>query len=108
MPQYLVLYRADVSADDQMQQSEEAAQADMQAWTDWADSVGPAVVDLGTPLVAVRSVSADGVSVASATVAGYSIVEAPSADAAAALFSNHPHLNIGTVEVYETLEVPGA
>ena len=108
MPQYLVLYRADVSAADQMQQSDAAAQADMRAWTDWADSVGPAIVDFGTPLVAVRGVTADGITAATASVAGYSIVEAPDADAAAALFRSHPHLSIGTVEVYETLAVPRA
>jgi len=41
------------------------------------------------------------------TVAGYSIVEAPDADAAAALMEGHPHLEVGTIQLHEALEVPG-
>ncbi len=107
MAKYLVLYHADVGAEEQMQQSEEDAQADMQAWTDWAAGVGPALVDFGTPLGQVCEVTVDGTSTPSTTVGGYSIVEAADVDGAAALMTGHPHLQIGTIRLHEALDVPG-
>jgi len=44
---------------------------------------------------------------APSTAAGYSIVEAADADAAAALMDGHPHLKLGAIEVLETIELPG-
>jgi hypothetical protein len=107
MAKYLVLYRADVSAAQQMEQSPEEGQAEMQEWMAWAGKVGDALTDLGTPLGNGRSVSSAGASSSSSDVAGYSIVEAPDADAAAALMDGHPHLKIGTIEVLEAIELPG-
>lgn len=106
MAKYLVLYHADTSAQDQMQQSDEEAQAEMQAWGVWAGKVGDALLELGSPLGEARSVSSAGVSMASSTAAGYSIVEAADADAAAALMVGHPHLKTGTIEVLETIDLP--
>lgn len=107
MAKYLVLYHADVGAEEQMQQSEEAGQAGMQAWMDWAGRTGPALLDFGTPLGQARAVTSDGTSTPTTTVAGYSIVEAPDADAAAALMEGHPHLEVDTIRLHEALEVPG-
>ena len=107
MTKYLVLYNADVGAEEQMQQSEEDAQASMQAWMDWAARVGPALVDFGTPLGQAREVTSEGASTPSTTVGGYSIVEAADADAAAALMVGHPHLELGTIRLHEALAVPG-
>ena len=107
MTRYLVLYHSDVSAEEQMQQSEAEGQASMQAWMDWAGRTGPALTDFGTPLGNPRRVGPDGASAATTTIAGYSIVEAADADAAAALMVGHPHLEIGTIEVLEGIELPG-
>lgn len=108
MTKYLVLYHADVGAEEQMeQQSEEAGAASMQAWTDWAGRVGPALLDFGTPLGQAREVTSDGTSTPTTTVGGYSIVEAADADAAAALMEGHPHLENGTILLHETVELPG-
>ncbi|MCD2443801.1 YciI family protein [Agromyces sp. SYSU K20354] len=107
MAKYLVLYHADVSAEQQMQQSEADGQAEMQAWMDWAGAAGDAVVDLGTPLGEVRMVTSGGASTSSTTVAGYSIVEAADADAAAAIMTGHPHLKIGTIAIHEMAAIPG-
>ncbi|BDZ53485.1 YciI family protein [Agromyces marinus] len=104
MTTYLVLYHADVSAEEQMQQSESEGQAAMQAWMAWAGQAGDALVDFGTPLGAARHVGAEGTA---STIAGFSIIEAPDADAAAALMDGHPHLELGTIEILEQLSVPG-
>jgi hypothetical protein len=107
MAKYLVLYHSDTSAEEQIQQSDEEAQAEMQEWGVWAGKVGGALIDMGTPLGNARSVSSEGASSSSATVGGYSIVEAADADAAAALMVGHPHLKTGSIEVLETIQLPG-
>ncbi|WP_353813723.1 YciI family protein [Agromyces sp. SYSU T00266] len=107
MAKYLVLYRADVSAEEQMQQSPEEGQAEMQEWMAWAGKVGDALADFGSPVGNGRAVGASGASASSSDVAGYSIVEAADADAAVALMDAHPHLKVGTIEVLEALEIPG-
>ncbi|MGR2751915.1 hypothetical protein [Agromyces arachidis] len=107
MPKYLVLYRADVSAEAQMEQSAEEGQAEMQEWMAWGGRVGDALVDFGTPLGNGRAVGASGTGPSSSDVAGYSLVDAADADAAAALMEGHPHLKVGTIEVLEALELPG-
>ncbi|MFE5673345.1 YciI family protein [Agromyces sp. NPDC056523] len=107
MTKYLVLYHADVGAEEQMQQSEADAQAGMQVWMDWAQGAGAALLDFGTPVGNARRVDADGADAATTTVGGYSLVEAADADAAAALMKGHPHLRIGTIEVLESIDLPG-
>lgn len=107
MSKFVLLYTADVSADDQMQLSDEESAAATQEWVDWAGRVGEALVDFGMPLGNGKTVSADGVSPSASTIGGYSIVEAADLDAASALTAGHPHLKIGRIEVLETLPVPG-
>lgn len=97
MTNYLVLYRADTTASEQMANATpEQAQAGMQAWMDWFEKAGPAIVDGGSPL------SGD-----DRTVAGYSVLQADSREALDAVLEGHPHLMVGTVEVYEALPMPG-
>jgi hypothetical protein len=106
---YLVLYHAPVSAREQMASStpEEAA-AGMEAWMAWAGRCGDALVDLGLPLGDATSVSAGSSNAADTTIAGFSILQADSADAAAALLDGHPHLGWGgTIELHEALPLPG-
>jgi hypothetical protein len=107
MATYLVLYHSDVSAEQQMQQSDDDAQASMQEWNEWAGRAGSALVDFGAPVGNARRVSSAGASSADSTVGGYSIVEASDADAAAALMDGHPHLKVGTIEVLEAIDLPG-
>ncbi|MGR0319879.1 YciI family protein [Agromyces sp. ZXT2-3] len=107
MAKYLVLYRADVSAEEQMQQSPEEGDASMQEWMAWAGKVGGALTDFGSPVGNGRAITSAGTSSSTSDVAGYSIVEAADADAAAALMDGHPHLEIGTIEVLEAIELPG-
>lgn len=108
MPKYMVLYRAPVSAADQIEvTSPEDGQAVMQAWMAWAGKVGPALVDMGSPLASSGSVGAapgDGL-----PVAGYAMLEAESADAVAGLLDGHPHLAMdgASIEYLEYLPIPG-
>ncbi|WP_236792385.1 YciI family protein [Amycolatopsis sp. GM8] len=97
MTNFLVLYRADVSAAEQMANATpEQQQAGMQAWMDWFAKAGDAVVDGGSP------VSGDDKS-----IGGYSVLQAKSRDALDAILENHPHTQIGTIEVLECLTMPG-
>lgn len=97
MTNFLVLYRADTTAMEQMSNATpEQAQAGMQAWTAWFENAGPAVVDGGAPL------SGD-----DRTLAGYSVLQAESRDALDAILDSHPHRQVGTFEVYEALPTPG-
>ena len=97
MTNFLVLYKADATAAEQMANATpEQAQAGMQAWMEWFSKAGDAVVDGGSPL------SGD-----DRTISGYSIVQAESREALDALLEGHPHLMVGTLEVYESLPMPG-
>ncbi|GAA4081782.1 hypothetical protein ACFFOS_27585 [Nocardioides kongjuensis] len=97
MTKYLVLYRSDSSAQEQMASaSPEAQQAGMQAWMEWFGRAGDAVVDGGSP-----------VSGGDSTVGGYSILETESREALDDLLAAHPHLAVGTIDVHEFLAMPG-
>ncbi len=101
MTKYLVLYKAEQSAQQQMSgASPEEAQAGMAAWMDWQQRVGPALVDMGSP-VAPADQAAD------PSIGGYSIVQADSPEALEKVLDGHPHLQIGTIETHQFLDMPG-
>ncbi|NUT59083.1 MAG: hypothetical protein HOQ00_09625, partial [Agromyces sp.] len=111
MTKYLVLYVSPTSAQEQIANAtpEEGA-AGMEAWTAWAGRVGPALVDLGSPTMAVGSVvSGSGSAAGDGYIGGFSIMEAESADAVRGLLADHPHLMLdgASIEVLEFLELPG-
>jgi len=101
---YLVLYRSGMTASEQMASSTpEQAQAGMEAWMAWAGQAGDAVVDLGSPTSVVDPGGDSG-----DPIGGYSIMQAESHDALAALLENHPHKAMGgTIETLECLSMPG-
>jgi hypothetical protein len=101
---YLVLYRSNITASQQMAQSTpEQAQAGMDAWTAWAEQAGDAVVDLGTPLEVVKNGGDSG-----NPIGGYSILQAQSNEALGKVLENHPHKAMGgTIETLECLQIPG-
>ena len=107
MAKFLVLYRAPLSAREQMENvTPEQAQAGMDLWMAWAGRAGDAIVDLGAPLGDAATV---GNGEAYGDVVGYSILEAASRDAVVELVQDHPHFHTrgGQVEVHEMLPVPG-
>ena len=104
MAKFLILYRAKVSAAEQMSQNDpEQAAAGMQAWMDWAQNAGDAVVDLGSPLGVIDAGGDEG-----DPIGGYSILQAESATGLAAVLDGHPHMAWGgTIETLEMLAIPG-
>jgi hypothetical protein len=109
MTKYLLLYRAPVSAQEQMANADpEQAQAGMDAWMTWADKAGSAITDMGSPTQPVATVP-DGAAGGSGFIGGYSLMEAGSLDELKGLLDGHPHLMMdGTsIEVLELLPVPG-
>ena len=95
MARFLVLYRAPVSAREQMANvTPEQAQAGMDLWGAWAGRAGDAIVGKGQ---------------AYGDLAGYSILEADSRDAMMELLQDHPHFHTpeGQVELHEMLPIPG-
>ena len=108
MTKYLLLYRAPVSAQDQMANATpEQAQAGMDAWMGWAGRVGSALADMGAPCQYATTVGAS-YPQSEGHIGGYSVVEADSLDAARALLDGHPHLMMGEgagIDVHELLEM---
>lgn len=116
MPRFLAVYigtteaRAKsgwnmLGADAQKQREAEG----MRAWGEWGARHAAAIVDGGTPLGKTKRVSTDGIADITNTSVGYVIVEAPSHEAAARLFENHPHFSVfpgDSVEVMECLPLP--
>lgn len=104
MTNFLVLYRANQSATEQMAAATpEQQQAGMAEWMAWANKAGPAIVDLGSPLA-----PAAGTTVSGDSIGGFSILQAESAEALQTVLEGHPHLmQGGTIEVHEFLPIPG-
>ena len=106
MSKFMILYRAPESAREQMENATaEQKRAGMEAWRAWATKVDYAIVDLGTPLahtthVGPGAASADG-------VAGYTIIQAGSADEVESIIEGHPHLSMpgASMEVLEIIPI---
>ncbi len=112
MTKYVVLYHMPASAmDDVPEQSPEDMQKAMEPWMKWAADCGDALVDLGTPLGNGQAISQGGSTPSNKDVAGYSILEAESMDAAKALLQGHPHITWNeacSIEVHEAMPLPGS
>jgi hypothetical protein len=106
MSKFMILYRAPQSAREQLANSTpEQMEAGMAAWQTWANKVGYAISDLGSPLahtthVGPGTASGDGVT-------GYSILEAGSADEVETILDGHPHLSMpgASIEVLELIPI---
>jgi hypothetical protein len=110
MKKFLLLYHAPVSANQQMANAgPEQAKAGMDAWMAWAKKARTAIVDLGMPLGKGKRIEADSDNDSSATVTGYSILQADSMQAITELLKEHPHLHMPgfSIEVFEGLPMPG-
>ena len=105
MKKYLVLYHMPMSFMEMAKDADPAEmQAGMEAWMAWFERCGDQLVDIGTPLVGGRRLTASGNSPSTRNVVCYSIVQAENIEAAEALLADHPHLNWSPdceVEVHE-------
>ena len=96
MTKFLVLYRSDASAAEQMANATpEQQQAGMQAWMEWFDKAGDAIVDGGSPVQSESGID------------GYSDLQAESRDALDTILEGDPHTMVGTIDVGEFLPMPG-
>lgn len=87
------------------------AKAGIDAWMAWGEKHKAAIVENGAPLGKTKRVGPSGVSDIKNNLAGYTVVEAESHEAAAKMFENHPHFTIfpgDSVEIMECLPIPGA
>jgi hypothetical protein len=110
MTKYVFIYHAPMTPADATPPTPEEVDAVMGEWNTWAGRVGDGMVDFGTPLAGGVRVSPDGTSSSTREVAGYSIIEAESIDAALELAQSHPHLKMPggcEIEVHEAQAIPG-
>jgi hypothetical protein len=87
--------------------SQEEGATYMKKWRGWSGSLGKALVNPGVPLKRGKTVSFGGVADnnSSNRVTGYSVVQAESMDAAIEMAKGCPHLEHGTVDVAEAMEM---
>jgi hypothetical protein len=81
----------------------------MDAWMQWGVTHAAAIVEQGAPLGKTKRVGPQGISDIKNSMAGYVIVQAESHEAAAKLFTDHPHFAIfpgDSVEIMECMPLP--
>lgn len=101
MAEYILAYHGGKRFEDP-----EEGKAHMAAWREWMGSVRDRMVNAGKPVGKSTTVSAEGASEgAPDPLSGYSIVNVDSLDEAIAIAQACPHLNIGTIEVAELLDI---
>ena len=93
MTRFVVLYRAPQDVAERFAQATpEEAQAGLARWVEWAERLGPALLDPGQPLGNALRVTPSGVTSSDTTVIGMSILQADSRDEALGMVSGHHHL----------------
>jgi hypothetical protein len=83
--------------------------AGMDGWLQWVSSHQKFIVDIGGPLGRTKRIAATGISDIRNNIAGFTVVQAESHGAAAALFLQHPHFTLfpgDAVEVMECMPIP--
>jgi hypothetical protein len=101
MPKYVIAYHGGRKFE-----SPQEGAAYMAKWRAWVGSLGAALIDPGSPLGKGKLVSSSGVSERGAdSLTGFSIVAADSMDGAVQLAQRCPHLDHGTIEIAEVMEM---
>lgn len=102
MPNYIFAYHGGKKPE-----SPEAGAKLMAKWTAWLGGLGDAVINSGSPLGMSKTVSSAGVTDDGGAnpLSGFSIVQADSTDAALGLANGCPHLEHGTIEVAQIIEM---
>lgn len=104
MSRYFIGYHGGQKPD-----SQEEGAALMAKWKAWAEGLGEALTEPGNPMGMSMTLSADGVSEGGGAnpLCGYSVLVADSMDHALELTKTCPHLEIGTLEIAEMMEMNG-
>jgi hypothetical protein len=101
MPDYVIAYRGLPKFETPQQGA-----AAMAKWRAWVGDLGNAVVNPGTPLGEGKLLSSAGVSDRGADLlTGFSIVAADSLEAVLELAQRCPHLDHGTLEIAQVMEM---
>jgi hypothetical protein len=108
MAKFIIVYKG--PATDMSDMSEEEGKAVMEAWNQWIQKLGSALVDVGQPMGNGISLVDDGSEGTPALLNGYSIVEADDIEDAKKFADGHPFLSEGkgnfAIDIYELLPVP--
>jgi hypothetical protein len=81
--------------------------ASHEGWPEWFDSIGDALVDLGSPMLDGVVVHGDGSTTATTTTLnGFSVIQAEDRNEAVELVRDHPLLTLGSEYTIEIFEVP--
>ena len=104
MPNYVFTYYGEPNFGSEQENAKHRAR-----WQEWADGLGAALVNRGIPMGEAKTVTSRGVSQSNGNGAkrltGFSIVKADSMDAALQMVKGCPHLEQGTVDVAEAMEM---
>jgi len=102
MPTYVFAYYGEPTFE-----SREEGAEHMAKWQAWMGGLGDAIVNPGWPTGKPKTVSAAGVSDGAGPnrLTGFSVVKADSIDAAVEMAKGCPHLEHGTVDVAEAMEM---
>lgn len=102
MPDYVFAYYGEPTFE-----SREAGTEHMTKWRAWMGGLGDAIVNPGCPTGKPKTVSSGGVSdgAGSNRLTGFSVVKADSMDAAIEMAQGCPHLDHGTVDVAEAMDM---
>jgi len=111
---FLAIYTGTEAGMDQWKQMDEEtrkarAGSGFKAWTEWATANAAAIVDQGSPVGKTKRASAEGITDIRNNIGAFVIVQAPSHEAAARLFENHPHFTLfagQSVEIMEFVTIP--
>ena len=110
MNRYIVLFKAPLDARERLAQATPAeAAAGMKDWADWAERLGPALLDPGRPIGAAVSITAAGSGAGATDVVGMSIIGAGSMKEALELVGDHHHLRWAEdceILVLEEIQIP--
>ena len=85
-------------------------QEGMAAWKGWVEKHQGAIQAMGGPLGKTKKVDDRGVTDIANEMGAFTVVRAPSHEAAAKMFENHPHFTIfpgERVEIMPVLPIPG-
>jgi hypothetical protein len=110
MKKFLVLYKAPLSAFEQMKKAtREQQEAGMQAWRAWGLKAAGSIVDMGAPLGKSLRVTEGGTSPVTNDLGGFSVLQAESKEALAEILKGHPHFMMpdGFIEIVEFIAMPG-
>lgn len=102
MPKFIFAYHGGKKPE-----TPEAGAKMMADWKAWFSGLGDAIVEPGNPVGMSKTVTTSGVddNGGSNPLAGYTVIQADNIDAACALCKNSPHLNGGTIEVAELMDI---